>query len=338
MIKTGIVGITGFTGFELLKILLNHPEVEVAYIASRSSTGKPLNSVFPHLDYSGKIEEISEEAINKLDAVFLALPHTVSMEIAGKVGKATKIIDLSADFRIKDTAEYRKWYKKEHLHPELLKEAVYGIPEINRKEIATSRLVANPGCYATAVILALAPVVGFIEERSIIADCKSGVSGAGRSPKEGLQFCEVNENFRAYSIANHRHTPEINQTLSNLAKKEIKVTFTPHLLPVQRGILATVYATTKKSISKKEALEIYREFYSGSPFVRVRKHIPQLHHVRGTNFCDIGLEVDIDNNRLIIVSVLDNLVKGASGQAVQNFNLMFGLRETEGLNMQPFYP
>ncbi len=338
MIKIGIVGITGFAGFELFKLSYYHPGVSIEYIAARSNIGESINNIFPQIDSNLKIEPIEIEKIDKLDCVFLALPHTVSMELVGKIGKHVRIIDLSADFRIKNREIYKQWYKKEHTQPELLTEAVYGLTEINREKIKTSRIVANPGCYATAVILAVAPIADAIDPDSLIADCKSGVSGAGRATKEGLQFCEVNENFRAYSVASHRHTPEIIQELEQLAKREIKLTFVPHLLPIQRGILATIYCKPKKTTNKQELLHLYREFYKGSPFVRIRDRVPSINDIRGTNFCDIGIEFDINVNRIIIVSVLDNLVKGASGQAVQNLNIMFGMREDEGLKLHPYYP
>ncbi len=340
MIKAGIVGITGFTGLELLKILSLHKYVSLDYIASRSEEGNFVSDVYPqfHSVLNNKIEKIDIEKIRRLDVVFLALPHTVSMEIAQKVYGYVKIIDLSADFRFSCVDTYEQWYKKRHSAKHLLKEAVYGLPEINKERIKKATLIANPGCYATSVILPLAPIINIVEKNSIIADSKSGVSGAGRGTKKGLEFCEVNENFKAYSLANHRHTPEIEEVLSKLAKKDIKITFTPHLLPIQRGILSTVYATLNLRMTKREIFELYRKFYDECAFVRIKDDIPSLNNIKGTNFCDIGFEIDERSNRIVIVSVIDNMIKGASGQAVQNMNIMFNLQETEGLVLSPYYP
>ena len=340
MIKIGIIGITGFTGLELLKILSLHKDISLEYIASRSENGKKVGEVYPQLDtvLPNKIEPIDVERIKRLNAVFLSLPHTVSMEIAKDICDYVKIIDLSADFRLSNVDTYKIWYKKEHLSKVLLDKAVYGLTELNRNKIKTASLIANPGCYATSVILPLAPLADLVDAGSIIADSKSGVSGAGRKAKEGLQFCEVNENFKAYSVAQHRHIPEIEETLSSIYEKDVKITFTPHLLPIQRGILSTVYANLKKSVSKNEVLSIYRDFYKNDFFIRIKDEMPSLNNVRGTNFCDIGLEIDERNNRIVIVSVIDNMIKGASGQAVQNFNVMFDLKEEEGLSPYPYYP
>lgn len=338
MIKIGIVGITGFTGFELFKVLALHKGVEITYLASRSAAGKRLKEIFPQLNSTAQIEEIDIERINGLDAVFLALPHTVSMEVAKAVKNHVRIIDLSADFRLKDPAVYERFYKKPHTATELLKTAVYGLPEINKEKISKARIVANPGCYATSAILGIAAFLPYIETDSIIVDSKSGVSGAGRGVKEHLQFCEVNENFYAYSIARHRHTPEIESTLSELSGKPVNITFSPHLLPIQRGILSTIYATLTQNLSLEKLYDRLNQFYSKAPFVRIKRHLPQIKEVSRTNYCDIGIELDIRNNRIIIVSVLDNLVKGASGQAVQNFNIMFGFNEEEGLGIPAGYP
>ncbi len=340
MIKVGIIGITGYTGFELLKIFYSHKDADVEYIASRSQEGKNIAQIYPQLSslLSIKIEKIDLDRIKELDAVFLALPHTVSMEIADKIYGYSRIIDLSADFRLSDVDVYEKWYKSKHKAKKLIEKAVYGLSEINKDKIRNAQLVANPGCYATSVIIPLLPVINIIDINSIISDSKSGTSGAGRGLKEGLQFCEVNENFKAYSVAKHRHTPEIEEFLSSFSNKHIQLTFTPHLLPMQRGMLSTIYVTLNESMDKDSIFDLYDKFYKNSPFVRIRRELPAINDVKGTNFCDIGFEVDKRNNRLIIISVIDNLIKGASGQAVQNMNIMFNVNETEGLLPYPFYP
>ncbi len=340
MIKAGIVGVTGFAGLELLKILSLHKDVSLDYIASRSQTGKDICDIYPQFNniLKNRIEKIDIDRMKQLDVVFLSLPHTVSMDIAKEIYGKVRIIDLSADFRLSSADIYKKWYKKEHTAKELIKDAVYGLCEINRDAIKHARLIANPGCYATSIIMPLSPVLNFVDINNIIADSKSGVSGAGRGVKEGLQFCEVNENFKAYSVAHHRHTPEIEEFLSAFSHKDIKLTFSPHLLPLQRGILSTIYVNLRKQLKKSDILEIYREFYKSSFFVRIKEDLPSINDVKGSNFCDIGFEIDDRNSRLVIVSVIDNLIKGASGQAVQNMNIMFNLAETEGLMPYPYYP
>ncbi len=339
MIKVGIVGITGFAGLELLKILLKHRFIQVEYISSRSENGKNLTDIYPQFSniFDTKIEEIDTEKIKSLDVVFLALPHTISMEIAKNLYGSVRIIDLSADFRLSSVDVYEKWYNKKHTAADLLKKAVYGLPELNKEKIAKSNLIANPGCYATSIILPLSPILDYIDKKSIIADSASGVSGAGRGVKSNLQFCEVNENFKAYSVAKHRHTPEVEEVLSSISDG-VKITFSPHLLPLQRGILSTVYAKLNKSIEKDEVFDICKRFYKNEFFVRIKKELPSLNSVRGSNFCDIGIEIDEENNRLIMVSAIDNLIKGASGQAVQNMNIMFNLNEEEGLELLSYYP
>ncbi len=335
MIKVSVVGITGFTGLELMKILLNHKGVEIAHLCSRSRVGEPIFKVYPQ--FSGVIDRVVEpidvELLKESDLVFLALPHTVSSVIAKSLFGKTKIIDLSADFRLKDPTVYSKWYGVEHPAFELLGEAVYGLSELNREMIAQAQLVANPGCYATSVILAVAPVAQFLEG-AVIADSKSGVSGAGRGFKEGLEFCEVNENFRAYSVSGHRHIPEMEQELKNF-NENIRIAFIPHLLPVQRGILSTVYMQVEREV---DFFKLYSDFFNRDYFVRVVNSLPSLNSVKGTNFCDIYPYYDRRTKRLIVVSVIDNMIKGASGQAVQNMNIMFGLDEKEGLGGFVFYP
>ncbi len=335
MLHVGIVGASGFTGLELVKLLLHHPLVEIDYLSARSHLGQSLSSVFPSLKSicEKTIEPIEENKLCELDVVFLALPHGVSMEIACKLYGKVRIIDLSADFRLpKDL--YETWYKP-HLCPHLIQEAVYGLPELNREKIKHAKLVANPGCYATASILAVLPFLDIIES-DIVIDAKSGVSGAGKSLRDDLLFSEVACSFKAYSPAKHRHQPEIQSVLSS--KHPVNVTFVPHLLPINRGILATAYAKIKDHFDESYLFEKIQKFYINEPFVRISKNLPQVNNVIGTNFCDISFALDKQNNRLIIISAIDNLLKGASSQAVQNMNIMFGIKEEEGLDLKPYYP
>ncbi|WP_025270643.1 N-acetyl-gamma-glutamyl-phosphate reductase [Hippea sp. KM1] len=335
MLKVGIVGITGFTGLELLKLLLNHRYVEVDYIASRSQVGKRVCDVYPLFEgiYNKTIEPIDIDRISSLDAVFLALPHTVSASLVKDIYGKVRIIDLSADFRLLSAGEYERWYRVKHPAEHLLKRSVYGLVEINRGSIRDAELVANPGCYATSVILPVAPICEYIDG-VVIADSKSGVSGAGRAAKEGLQFCEVNENFKAYSVYGHRHIPEMEEQLKRF-NNDIKIEFIPHLLPLQRGILSTIYASLKEDV---DVNGLYREFFKDSYFVRVADNPPGLNDVKGSNFCNIFARYDERTGKVVIISVIDNLIKGASGQAVQNLNVMFNLDEKEGLMPYPYYP
>ena len=338
-IKVGIVGITGYTGEELLRIFSKHQHAQVTCIMGReSSETKPLAQIYPHIKGIDLFCDALD--IGKLtaasDVVFLALPHKVSMDIVPELFKAgKKIIDLSADFRIKDTVEYSKWYGVAHNAQTELQKAVYGLSELYRQDVIDASFVANPGCYPTSILLALAPAIKhkLIDLDSIIVDSKSGVSGAGRKTVQEYMANE-HPNFRAYSIAGvHRHIPEIEQELSRLAGKKLKITFTPHIIPVERGMLSTVYASISGKISNTQLNEIYKDFYKDEVFARVldEKSLPSIKNVVATNYCDIGPHIDERTNRLVVVSVLDNLVKGASGQAVQNMNLMFGLKESEGL-------
>ena len=345
MIKVGIYGGSGYTGQELMRLLVGHPEAKVVVATSRRFAGTPVAEIYPAL--SGRTDLVysndpPEVMAGLVDFVFLALPHGVSMEIAPVFVRAgRKVVDLSADFRIHDTASYEAWYGT-HTASGMLPDAVYGLPELHREEIRKTRLTANPGCYPTTIILGLAPVLrsGWIDPSSVIADSKSGVSGAGREPLIGSLFCEVDGGFKAYKVGNHRHTPEIEQELSILAGREMKISFTPHLLPVKRGILSTIYAKLEKNLSAEEATALYREFYRAEPFVRIcpAGQFPNLSSVVGSNFCDIGVTVDKRTGRLIVVSVIDNLIKGASGQAIQNMNLMCGLPEGTGLPLVALYP
>lgn len=347
-IKVGIAGATGYGGIELLRLLGNHPAADVVLAGTESYVGQELAAVYPHL--AGRVTLVGREAgpealAEECDVVFTALPHGVPMKLAPAVLAAgKKLIDLGADFRLKDISAFETWYKHSHSAPELMTEAVYGLPELYREQISPARLVGNPGCYPTSCALAAAPLLksGVVESRGIIFDAKSGVSGAGRGVNLGVHYSEVNENFKAYNIAGgHRHTPEIEQTLSDLAGAPVVVSFTPHLVPMTRGILTTAYFTLKEDLSTEQVLHLFREFYAGEPFVRVRPagDLPSTKQVSGSNHCDIGLQVDRRTGRVLVVAVIDNLIKGAAGQAVQNMNLLFGLPETTGLlNAAPVYP
>lgn len=346
MLNVAIVGASGYTGLELIRLLHCHPEVAVTCLTSEQSAGKPISEVFPTL--RGRCDIVLENLepvriSEKADIIFTALPHKAAMEVVPtflKLGK--RVIDLSADYRLSDPAVYGEWYEP-HINPAGLKKAVYGLPEIRRAKIKGAKLVANPGCYPTSIILGLAPLLkkGLIELSSIIADSASGVTGAGRSAKVDSLYCEVNEGYKAYGVGGaHRHTPEIEQELSLLAGDPLKITFTPHLLPMDRGILSTIYASPKKRISTEILVALYREFYAGEPFVRVlaEGNLPSTAFVRGSNFCDIAPLVDPRTGRIIVVSAIDNLVKGASGQAVQNMNLVCGFPETMGLDGLALFP
>ncbi len=346
MLKVAIVGASGYTGVELLRILHCHPEAAVTCVTSERSAGKRISDIYPGL--KARCDLILENlepvrVAGKADFIFTALPHKAAMEVAPtflSLGK--RLIDLSADYRLQDPKEYEKWYEP-HLSPALLKKAVYGLPELKRARIAGADLVANPGCYPTTVILGLAPLLKnkLIDPASIIADSKSGVSGAGRSAKVDSLYCEVNEGFKAYGVGgSHRHIPEIEQELSILAGNKLTITFTPHLAPMDRGILSTIYAVPGAPVTTTELLKVYNDFYKGEPFVRVLPEgsFPSTAFVRGSNFCDIGLTVDSRSGRVIVVCAIDNLVKGASGQAVQNMNIMCGFPEAMGLEGLPLFP
>ncbi|MBI5074809.1 MAG: N-acetyl-gamma-glutamyl-phosphate reductase [Nitrospirae bacterium] len=345
-LKVGICGASGYTGIELLRILALHPHVEVTAVTSEKSAGKKLQEVFPSLSaYPNHTFEPMdrEHLLHKADLFFLALPHGASQEAVHYFfSKGKKVIDLSADYRIHDADIYAAWYGLLHNYKDTLKKAVYGLPEIYRKKIQKARLIANPGCYPTSAILGLMPALkqGIIDPATITIDSKSGTSGAGRKADLGVSFCEVNEGFKAYGIATHRHTPEIEQEISALAGKKVMANFTPHLLPVDRGILSTIYARLTKKIDTAAVLGLYRKAYAREPFVRVLsgEMLPNIKHVRGTNTCEIGVRTNARTNTLIIVSAIDNLVKGASGQAVHNMNLMMGFDETEGISQLALFP
>lgn len=345
MLKVAIYGASGYTGQELLRLLLRHPQAEVVALTSRRYAGVSVADIYPvfvGLTDLAFVDASPEDVAGAADIVFLALPHGVSMAVAPiflKAGK--KVIDLSADFRLRDVATYERWYSR-HTARDIIKESVYGIPELYGDEIAKAMLVANPGCYPTSVILGLAPLLkaNWIDNNSIIADSKSGVSGAGREPQVGTLFCEVDEGFKAYKVGQHRHTPEMEQEISVLAGCDVSISFTPHLLPITRGILSTIYATLQKEVATRELIDLYRAFYKGKKFVRVYKAgtFPNISSVRGSNYCDIGLTVDARTKRVIIICAIDNLVKGAAGQAIQNMNLMCGLSEDTGLTMISLFP
>ena len=336
MIKVGIVGISGYSGELVLKLLLNHPGVRVTYISANNTTGK-VGDILPAL--KGQTSLFCEKydlkkALESADVFFLAVPHTVAMQIVPELLKAKKrIIDLSADYRLKSTDEYKKWYDVEHTDTDNLPKAIYGLPELYRRKIAKANLIANPGCYPTSAILALAPIVATKTEliNFIIIDAKSGVSGAGKKVVAQMMFSEVNENFKAYKVLKHQHTPEITDHLTKLAQTELDITFVTHLLPINRGILSTVYVHLKSELNLEGVHDIYKKFYKTEKFVRVLgpNVQPEIKNVNYTNYCDIGLASD--KKMLVITSVIDNLMKGASGQAVQNMNIMCGFEETQGL-------
>lgn len=340
MIKVAVVGSTGYVGTDLIRLLIKNPDVDLKYITSESYEGEAYSSiyenyrdVFTKTCTSKDLEKISEE----VDLIFMALPHgIVSNEINNSILEKAKVIDISADYRLKDREVYEKWYNTEHGSPELLEEAVYGLCEKNREDIKKARLVANPGCYPTSSILSLMPLVeeDLIEKNSIIIDAKSGVTGAGRGINLGTHFTECNESLKAYSIGAHRHTPEIEEQLGNI------VNFTPHLIPMNRGILTTSYASLKEDLDYGDIKKIYEKYYKDEYFVRLTKEgvFPETKWVKGSNFCDIGFKVDKRTNRIIVVGAIDNMIKGAAGQAVQNMNIMFGLKENTGLEDVAIFP
>ena len=343
--RVGIIGGTGYTGVELLRLLLLHPKVEVTVLTSQKYAGIPINQVFPSLTgrFQLKCEELSLDRMgDKIDFVFAAVPHKTAMETVPLFYQQGKrVVDLSADFRFRDPEVYEKWYQK-HTCPELLSDSVYGLPELHRKEIRGAKIVGNPGCYPTGALIPLIPLLKqkMISSENIIIDSKSGVSGAGRDVVLGSLFCEVNEGVKAYKIFDHRHLPEIDQELSGLVQKKVEVTFVPHLIPMDRGILTTLYVRLNRKMEAEEVLNILKEFYREEPFVRIypKGKLPNTKDVRGSNYCDIGLNVGGPGDRLVVVTAIDNLVKGASGQAVQNMNIMLGYPETLGLEVIPLFP
>ncbi len=344
-VTVAVFGASGYTGLELMRLLARHPGVQVVAITSREFQGKEVGQVFPAL---ARLVDLSFTAPDpdavaaRARFVFTAVPHQTAMEIVPRlVAAGCRVVDLSADFRFRTPALYEAWYQR-HTAPELMAEAVYGLPELYRRHIAQARLVGNPGCYPTAVILGLAPLVKarLVHLTSLIADCKSGVSGAGRGASLATSYCEVADSFKAYKVFEHRHTPEMEQELSLLAGEPVHLTFTPHLTPMSRGILATLYATLRRPVSEAELHGCYQEFYAGQPFVRLMPPgaLPATSQVRGTNYCDIGLKVHPERGQVIVVAAIDNLARGASAQAVCNFNLMAGFPEAAGLDAAPLTP
>ena len=337
MIRVAILGATGYTALELIKVLLNHPEVEITAVTSRQEGNPPIASVHPQLNarIDLPLESLSSEEIaGRADCVFSCLPHGASAEAVGPlVDRGCKVIDFSADYRLKTLAEFEQWYGTDHHHPDAkrLGQVVYGLPELNHEEIAQAQLVANPGCYPTSANLALAPLLAgkLIEPDGIVVDSKSGVSGAGRTPKLGTHYPECNESISAYGVGQHRHTPEIDQVLSGFSSDPVHVIFTPHLVPMSRGILTTAYSRPTRDLTNDQLLDAFRAFYAKRPCVRVVEHLPATRDCVGTNFCDITARVVRD--RIVTISCIDNLLKGASGMAVQNFNLMHGFPETIAL-------
>ena len=338
-VNVGVVGATGYTGEELVRILAWHPHVKLTYVSGKEDRETKIQQIFPYLRHRIDLEckaFSAEETLSRCDFVFLSLPHTVSMRFAPFFLKAKKkVVDISADYRLKDAKIYEKFYKVKHQDSSHLKNAVYGLPEVNRSNIRSAVLVANPGCYPTGAILGLYPGLkkGWFIAESIGIDAKSGVTGAGRKADKSLNFSEVNESFKAYKPFEHQHVPEMDQELSKIAKKDVSVVFVPHLLPLNRGILSTIYVALKKKMTAQELCDAYRSFYSDEPFVNVYEDgaLPELKNVARTNFCDIGVRLFPKRNLALIVTAIDNLGKGAAGQAVQNMNLMCGFDEKAGL-------
>lgn len=346
MIKAGMIGSTGYAGGELARLLLQRDDVEILWYGSRSYVGQKYASVYPNL-FKIVDENCQDDAIKELadqvDVIFTATPQglcasLIDEEILSKV----KVIDLSADFRIKDQAVYEKWYKLEHKSPQFLGEAVYGLPEVNREKVKTARLIANPGCFPTCSFLAVFPMVkeGLIDPNTLIIDAKSGTSGAGRGAKTDNLYCEVNESIKAYGVGTHRHTPEIEEQLSYAAGQPVTISFTPHLVPMNRGILVTAYASLNGKVTEEEARAAYEKYYRDEYFVRLLEPgaVPQTRWVEGSNFADVNFKIDPRTNRVVMMGAIDNMVKGAAYQAIQNMNLMFGLPEQTGLKQLPMFP
>lgn len=345
MVRVAIAGASGYTGFELIRILSDHPEIELKAISSRAQAGQRFDEFYPgfrrHCDLVFQ-NTVPDALASEADVVFTALPHQAAMDLVPDLlARGVKVIDLSADYRFRDAQVYEAWYQA-HKTPQLLAESVYGLPELYRDQIRSARLVGIPGCYPTSVILAAAPLLreSLVDTASLIADSKSGVTGAGRGASLGVHFCEVDEDFKAYKVAEHRHMPEMEQELGRLAGHPVHITFTPHLVPMSRGILSTLYATLQEGVKAEQVDEAFRSFYKDAPFVRLCRHgeLPTTLQVRGSNYCDLGWRVDRRSHRVIVISVIDNLTRGASGQAVCNMNLMSGFSEDLGLTRAPWLP
>ena len=346
MIKVGIIGATGYAGGELARILMGHKDAKIVWYGSRSYIDKQYADVYQNMFQivdAKCLDDNMEELAKKADVIFTATPQGFCASVISEAILAdTKIVDLSADFRIKDVDTYEKWYGIQHKSPQFIEDAVYGLCEINREDVKGARLVANPGCYTTCSILTAYPLAkeGLIDMNTLIIDAKSGTSGAGRGAKVGNLYCEVNENIKAYGVASHRHTPEIEEQLGYAAKEDVRISFTPHLVPMNRGILATEYATLTKQTTYEEVKAVYDKYYKEEKFIRVLDEgiCPETKWVEGSNYVDINFKIDPRTNRIIMMGAIDNLVKGAAGQAVQNMNLMFGLSESEGLELVPMFP
>ena len=346
MIKAGIIGSTGYAGVELVRLLAQHKEAEVVWYGSRSYIDKKYYEVFQNMFQivdDKCLDDNMDELAKQVDVIFTATPQGLCASLVNEdILSKVKIIDLSADFRIKDVSVYEKWYGIEHKSPQFIDEAVYGLCEINRDKVKNARLIANPGCYPTCSTLSIYPMVkeGLVDVSSIIIDAKSGTSGAGRGAKVNNLFCEVNENIKAYGVATHRHTPEIEEQLSYAAGEQVLINFTPHLIPMQRGILVTAYANLKKKVSYEEVKAAYDKYYANEKFVRVldKDVVPETRWVEGSNYVDVNFKIDERTGRVIMMGAMDNLIKGAAGQAVQNMNLMFGLEESMGLEQIPMFP
>lgn len=346
MIKVGIIGATGYAGGELARILMGHKDAKIVWYGSRSYIDKKYADVYQNMFQivdAKCLDDNMEELAKKADVIFTATPQGFCASVISEAILAdTKIVDLSADFRIKDVDTYEKWYGIQHKSPQFIEDAVYGLCEINREDVKGARLVANPGCYTTCSILTAYPLAkeGLIDMNTLIIDAKSGTSGAGRGAKVGNLYCEVNENIKAYGVASHRHTPEIEEQLGYAAKEDVRISFTPHLVPMNRGILATEYATLTKQTTYEEVKAVYDKYYKEEKFIRVLEEgvCPETKWVEGSNYVDINFKIDPRTNRIIMMGAIDNLVKGAAGQAVQNMNLMFGLSESEGLELVPMFP
>lgn len=346
MIKVGIIGATGYAGGELVRILMGHKDAEIKWYGSRSYVDQKYADVYRNMFQivdAKCMDDNMEELADQVDVIFTATPQGLCASLVNEeILSKTKIIDLSADFRLKDVNVYEEWYKIEHKAPQYIDEAVYGLCEINRDLVKSARIVANPGCYTTCSILTAYPLAkeGLIDMSTLIIDAKSGTSGAGRGAKLPNLYCEVNENIKAYGVVTHRHTPEIEEQLGYASGEKVVLNFTPHLVPMNRGILATEYATLKKKVTYEEVKAVYDQYYAKEKFVRVldRDVCPETKWVEGSNYVDIGFKIDPRTNRIIMMGAIDNLVKGAAGQAVQNMNLLFGLPEDEGLELVPMFP
>ena len=346
MIKASVIGATGYAGAELTRLLTAHPDVEITHLVSHSYTGQDINQIYKSFDgkFSKTLDELDiDMLVRDSDCIFTSLPHAAGGEVIPQLYAGGKtVIDLSGDYRYNDASIYEKWYGASHPHPELLKKSVYGLPELHREEIKKARLIGNPGCYTTCSILALAPLAqaGIIENSSIVIDAKSGSTGAGRSVSQAMHFCEVNESIKAYGVTTHRHTPEIEEQLGYAYGSPIMINFTPHLVPMNRGILVTAYASLKEKVDYDTVRAAYDKYYANERFVRVldKDVCPETRWVEGSNYVDVNFKIDERTGRIIVMGALDNLVKGAAGQAVQNMNIMFGLPEEEGLLMAPVFP